>query len=41
MARMPPPEIESDGTDPFVCYADRRIAKRGEPKRRWFKIFAV
>jgi len=31
MARVPPPEIEYDGTDMFVRYADKRIAKRGHP----------
>jgi hypothetical protein len=31
MARVPPPEIESDGTGIFVSYAGKRIAKRGEP----------
>ena len=31
MARVPPPEIEFDGTDMFVRYADKRIAKRGHP----------
>jgi hypothetical protein len=31
MARVPPPEIEFDGTDMFVCYAGKRIAKRGHP----------
>jgi hypothetical protein len=31
MARVPPPEIEYDGTDVFVRYADKRIAKRGHP----------
>src|SRR6516225_2492881 len=28
---VPPPEIEFDGTDMFVCYAGKRIAKRGYP----------
>jgi hypothetical protein len=31
MPRVPPPEIEFDGTDMFVCYAGKRIAKRGHP----------
>jgi len=31
MARVPPAEIESDGTDIFVRYAGKRIAKRGHP----------
>jgi len=31
MARVPPAEIEFDGTDMFVCYAGKRIAKRGHP----------
>jgi hypothetical protein len=29
MARVPPAEIESDGTDTFVRFAGKRIAKRG------------
>jgi hypothetical protein len=31
MAIVPPPEIESEGTDIFVRYAGKRIAKRGHP----------
>jgi hypothetical protein len=31
MPIVPPPEIEFDGTDMFVCYAGKRIAKRGYP----------
>jgi hypothetical protein len=31
MPRVPPPEIESDGTGIFVRYAGKRIARRGEP----------
>ena len=31
MAMVPPAKIESDGTDTFVHFAGKRIAKRGHP----------
>jgi hypothetical protein len=35
MAMVPPAEIESDGTDTFVRYAGKLIAKRGHPGTRY------